>query len=268
MVLKFDEESHSYYSGDKKLTSVTKLVHKYSSPFDKEDILNKIFSKSFHPEIYLGPNLKYRFFTKDMIKQQWKNKADYGTFIHDLAEQLCNGEEVQVKCPEVNQIKRFLKKEGYTVVHSEMKIYSEKLGVAGTVDLLLEKDGKYHIADWKTNSGKDLSDKFGDRWTKYMLKPLSNIPELPFWQYSLQTSVYQHILQNEERYHLKDDYKDEHVYVPGTKIMEFGENIIIHLIGNKDENPYDMKRIDYKIIKVPFMESEVKNMLKELEDEK
>jgi len=251
MSLEYNDENHTYEVKGKRLIGVTTLVHKYSSDFNKEEIIDKIFEKSYHPEIYLGSNGKYRFFTKEMISQLWKNKAEYGTFIHQLAEDIINNKEVLVKCPEVNQIKRFLK-EGYEVIATELKVYSEELGVAGTIDLVLKKGDKYYIADWKTNVGKDLSDINGDRWTNYLKKPLNNTPDLPFWLYSLQTSVYQYILQNDVKY--KDTYK------------EFGDNFLIHLTGSKDEQVYNMSKIDYKKINVPFMRQEVELMLEGLKN--
>lgn len=278
MTLDFNEEQHEYTIKGKKLISVTQLINKYTEDFDVDKSIESVFSKSIDENIYIGPNRQYLGMTKDQIKNLWDvnriSKSTYGSFIHNQAELIGNGEDKGLKLPELNQVRDFFKKENYEIVAQELQLYSEELGVAGTVDLLLRNKitGKYVIADWKTNVGKDLSER-ETKFNKYMLSPINNIPCTEYWKYSLQMSIYRYIMETEEKYHDRDDYKDEHVYLVGTKPKDFEESFIIHLIGSQDDLKDkfgkrviypEMSRITYKKIPTPYMLDEVKNILEDL----
>ena len=276
MSLKFDEKKHEYTSNKKKLISVTKLVHSYTNDFDKTLILDKMFESS-PSEIYLGKSRKYIGMTKEQISTMWKinqeSKSAYGTFIHEKAEDIGNGIEVDIKMPEINQVKAFFKREGYEIIEQELRVYSEELGVAGTVDLLLKKDDMYYIGDWKTCVGKDL-EKREDRYQKFMKEPVSNIPDLQFWIYSMQMSCYRYIIEHNQNNGAKTQNASSGRLDRKKPDMKFGGQFIIHLIGSqddlKDKNGKrviypEMVRISYKKIDTPYMESEIKSIMEDIE---
>jgi len=261
--LKFNETKHEYSVGNKKLISVTQLIGKYSDKFDADKIINNMFKSSISDKIYIGKKRDYIGMRKDQINRMWKinsvSKSAYGTYIHNLAEDIANrfkeNKEVLAykDMPETKQIFNFFRKEGYEVVETELRVFSERLGVAGTVDLLLKKDNKYYIADWKTNTGKDLT-LTSNFFNKMLLPPLHHIYSTEYNKYTLQMSIYRYILEEE------DIYQD----------LEYGESFIVHLIGNIDDlkNKWgkkviypEMKRITYKIINTPYLKEEVESII-------
>ena len=269
--LEFKEDTHEYKIGKKKLISVTQLLDKYTEDFDTDAIIDKMFEKSADKEIYIGPKRDIIGMTKEQIKTQWDinriSKSAYGTYIHNWAEYYGNvliGNELEIQSiepdlPEKKQVVKFFKTEVYEIVSQELRIYSEELGTAGTVDLLLkDKDGKYCILDWKTNCGKDLSQR-EVQFNKYFKEPIDNVPDTPFWHYALQMSIYRYMMEYE------GDYKPE----------ELGDMYIVHLIGSKDDlkDKYgrhviypEMSKITYKMIKVPYMRNEVIKILEDLKN--
>ena len=64
--------------------------------------------------------------------------------------------------------------------------------IAGTIDLLARsrKDGSILILDWKTNKSIDQE----NRWDKYGLDPIKHVPDLNYWHYACQLSLYQYLL--------------------------------------------------------------------------
>lgn len=268
--LKFDEDTHTYESNGKKLVSVTKLIHKYTDDFDADVVIDKMIGDN---SIYLGKKKEYLGLNKEEIKKLWKinskGKSTYGTFIHDFAEKYALFKQGKLDEPsipdlaEAKQVIRFFKKEGYEIIETEMRIFSERLGIAGTVDLLLKKDNLYYIADWKTCIGKDLSDSSGTKWTRMCKEPIDNVPSLEFWKYSLQMSVYRYILENTTQYFHKVEGCDGFP-------MNFGESFIIHLVRSQDDLKDkfgkrviypEMNRITYKKIETPFMKDEVESVI-------
>lgn len=49
-----------------------------------------------------------------------------------------------------------------TVVASELTMFAPKLGVAGTLDCLIMRDGEYHLIDFKTSMKPKTRSKLGD----------------------------------------------------------------------------------------------------------
>lgn len=284
-MLEFDEVAHKYKSNGKELTSVTKLINKYTEDFDAGEIIDKMFKKSVTEELYIGPKREYIGMTKEQIKETWDinriSKSAYGTWIHNEAEKIGDfitgkGENSDYITPELNQVRKFFEKEGFEIVEQELRVFSEELGVAGTVDLLLKKDDLYYIYDWKTNSSKDLSE-IDNKFGKTLKEPLTNVPYTKFWTYALQMSVYRYILETETRYSFKyrDKFKSSGTEAPSRFKMKFGGSAIVHLIGsvtdmkdNYGKRIYpEMKRATYKIIPTPYLKVEVQSILEDLKDE-
>ena len=104
--------------------------------------------------------------------------------------------------------------------------------IAGTIDLLARsrKNGDILILDWKTNKSIDKENK----WNKFGLDPISDVPDLNLYHYGLQLSLYQYLLTLGK-------------YVPaGSKF----KRAIIHLTETGHE-----------IIQLPDMTSRIKDMI-------
>lgn len=280
--LEFDATLHEYKVKGKKLISVSQLIDKYTPHFDSEDVVDRMFESSPSKEIYLGKSRQYIGMTKEQILNQWDTnriaKSAYGTWVHQQAEDIGNGEDEGISLPELNQVRKFFKNEGYEIVAQELQLYSEELGIAGTVDLLLKKDDKYYIYDWKTNLGCDLEQK-EDSFKKYFKSPIDNVPLTKHWSYALQMSVYRYIMETEMRYGLKYQNKFNRSGTEASRPkINFGESAIVQLIGHqgdlKQSDPYkrdfgkktiypDMNRITYKIIPTAYMLQEVRAIIKD-----
>lgn len=123
---------------------------------------------------------------------------------------------------------------GLDVLDVEKIVFSPFLPhpVAGTVDLLArsKKDGSVLILDWKTNKSIDTENK----WNKFGFEPIDHIPDLNYWHYSLQLSLYQYLLMIGK-------------YVPtGSKF----KRAIIHLTETGHE-----------IIQLPDLTREIRDMI-------
>jgi len=284
--LEFDEPTHTYtcsvvtdgVAEVKTLISASALLGLYKPEFNAEQEINKMFDKSelAHDlegnQIYLGKKTEYIGMTRQQIKDVWEcnriSKSAYGTFIHAQAEKY--GEELKsgkkssdiqvVKRPEINQVKKFFKE--YTPVSNERQIYallgkenSQSVsdgygGVAGTIDLLVkDKNGDLWLADWKTNIGKDLARQEKRSYESMMNNVLDEVPNTKFWGYALQMSLYRYLLEKTEGIKVKGQF-------------------IVHLIGDRETCPYEEmtqkgQRISYKQISTPYMEQEIKEVLKD-----
>ena len=79
-------------------------------------------------------------------------------------------------------------------IYPEVIVYSEKLKICGTIDLLLfnKTNNKYVIMDWKTSkriSSKAFKNKKGNH------PVTSNLDDCNFNHYSLQLSLFRYILE-------------------------------------------------------------------------
>lgn len=125
-------------------------------------------------------------------------------------------------------------KAGLDILDVEKIVFNPYLPrpIAGTIDLLARsrKDGSILVLDWKTNKSIDQENRYG----KYGLDPIRHVPDLNYWHYSCQLSLYQYLLTLGK-------------YVPaGSKF----KRAIIHLTET-----------GYKIHQLPDMTSEIKDMI-------
>lgn len=74
----------------------------------------------------------------------------------------------------------------------EVQVYDEELGLAGTVDLVIEGGGRVVLVDYKTNdkiTTKSYDGKVG------ILPPTRDMEDCSMSRYSLQLSLYAYILE-------------------------------------------------------------------------
>lgn len=109
-----------------------------------------------------------------------------------------------------------LYKKGYKL-YTEIKIYDDDMGLAGTIDLLILKpNGKYMIYDWKTKE-RGKFDNFYAEENKGYLGLMSNVKRSKANDYSLQLSTYKLML---ERQGFEFDEKDSLAIIPLVGIAE------------------------------------------------
>jgi ATP-dependent exoDNAse (exonuclease V) beta subunit len=190
-LLKFDEAKHTYKVGRKKLVSVTQFIKQFFLPFNEKEIAKRVaYSR----------RAKGEKITAKQIIAEWHKTAEDGTLVHKEIEDYITGEkdllEVanQKSLSGINYYHSLRTTYPGALFYPEVRIYSEKYGLAGTIDLLIITMDGAVIVDWKTN--KKLEG--GGRATKF-----NGVAEDKLSLYSLQLSTYAHILEEEYGYPCK-----------------------------------------------------------------
>ena len=199
----FDEPSHIYAIDGCKdgLISCTKFVGDYHAHFDAKAVIRNMMRSPKWPQSpYFG-------MTPEAIEAQWKKNGEEasgaGTKMHldiehyynsePLGDAAAHGHAVTLG-PEWNHFQSFeswRKRQGFEPYRTEWRVFKEDIKLTGTIDMVYKKpDGTLAIYDWKRT--KEL--KTENRWQS-MLGPLSHLPDVNYWHYTLQLNVYRRILQ-------------------------------------------------------------------------
>jgi ATP-dependent exoDNAse (exonuclease V) beta subunit len=194
-VCKFYEKSHTYKIKNKKLTSVTTLIHNHFKPFKEREVARKL-SKMFWAK---RDKKGVRWFLND-----WKKSREEGTLCHEEMEIYSKNPTMgrvllPVFNPRSQEVAKWYDeymqdKEEYHP-EPELLVYDEDYGVAGQVDLPLIKDNKIIIADYKftkriTKSAFDKEDVGTSEITKHF-------PNANYYTYTLQLSMYAYLLEKQ-----------------------------------------------------------------------
>jgi hypothetical protein len=171
----YEDKKHVYYNLNtkKQLGSVTGLIKKFKKPFDRE--------------YWLKVKSEQRGITKDQLAKEWNDSKDSGLSIgniyHDYIQKRNNREWVLPKKLDV---------EAYLSSHNDITIFAEfVIGndvIGGKFDNLSLRDDDLILKDWKSNKKFDLQSDY------YLINGLEHIPACEFYEYALQTSLYQYIL--------------------------------------------------------------------------
>lgn len=196
--LDLNESTHTYtlYNSNIEFTSVTEFISSFFNPFDEYKIAQKLSTLK-----------KYNHMSTEDILKDWENRRNRGTIVHKQIEEFLNEIDEKSQSLENNidanisldlktkQGIAFLKKKcinDNNNLFSEIKIYSEELQIAGTIDLIIynKKHRKIYLIDWKTNleikkNGYNTGIKF----------PTNNTIDCSYNKYQLQLSLYKYILE-------------------------------------------------------------------------
>jgi hypothetical protein len=196
----FDEGSHTYRYNGIKYDSVTTYLKNFKVPFDRD-----YWSKKKASE---------RGVDVSVILEEWQSKANVatslGTKVHKYIEDFWSGNNPELPDSGTefrDRVDKFLeiydrKLNVLIPLKSELKIFSKKWRLAGTVDQPFlfwdESKGKMFllIGDWKTNKDFKHDDHPDGRYKK-LLRPFSNLWENHHNEYSIQISLYRLILEDE-----------------------------------------------------------------------
>lgn len=214
----FDAEKHKYTYNGEEFISVTTFLKQFSEEFDsaywsKRKAIERLAKKrgiSSHNIDEQDPEVALTI--KEIIGE-WDKKRDFscdlGTDVHKyIEERFTPGSTITKESftnPEVlNRIDKFellyekrLKK--LIPVAQELRIFSKKYKLAGTIDALFLFENKLFIVDWKSNS-KYSTDK--DKNYQKLKGVFSNEWENEHNKYSIQLNLYKMIL---EEYGIKVD---------------------------------------------------------------
>lgn len=211
--IRFYDDIHKYYLGDKNLISVTTILHKYKAEFD-----TLYWSEYKKHELNLTQDEVILYWKALNIKSQIKGSA-----IHMYAELLFNNKvykydteagEQKLGAENSAMLTRMGErpiKEEYDIVKTyvdnfyrdsfnklipiktEYVVFDEAWGISGMMDILFwnVKEQCFQIWDWKTNKELNKTSQYRTKLLKYF----SHLDECEFNLYSLQLSMYKTILE-------------------------------------------------------------------------
>jgi hypothetical protein len=223
----FDSEKHKYFiDGNADTISVTELIAKFFPTFDSD-----YWSK--HKAFQRGVN-------QSVVLAEWEANrvasADAGTLLHKEIENYYNGLPYNSDLLEFQHFLSFVNTyKNMKPFRSEWRIFDEDLLIAGTVDMVFQKEGnELYMFDWKRSEKVvDAYGKIKNPTYDFAFGELSHLGDSSFNKYALQQNIYKHIL--EKRY--------------GKKITSM--NLLI-MHPNFET---------YHIVKLPDMNKEVKYIL-------
>ena len=188
----FSDSDHTYLIDKKnKAVSVTELIGRYFPKFDKEFWANKESIKTGKP--------------KNEILKKWddlgKKARDLGTELHEQIENFYNSKEY-IRSKELDKFFKFHKnhiQDKYQPHRTEWRIFDEDKNLAGTVDMVYEKEnGELFIFDWKRSKKIINSDGAIEKNNPFEngLNGLSHLPSSDYVKYCLQQNIYKNILES------------------------------------------------------------------------
>jgi hypothetical protein len=197
----FEEEAHTYHYKGIKYESVTTYIKRFKETFDKD-----YWSKRKAQE--RGVDVSF-------VLAEWQGKADeandLGTKVHKWIEDFWNGDARELTTEDdprlVERIDKFLdlyekKFKNLVPLPSELKIFSKKWRLAGTIDQpflmwdVKQKKILFLIGDWKTNKEFRYDEHPKGKYKK-LLHPFTHLWANHLNEYSIQVSLYRLILEDE-----------------------------------------------------------------------
>ena len=190
--IQFSDSDHTYLIDKKnKAVSVTELIGRYFAKFDKEFWANKESIKTGKP--------------KNEILKKWdelgRKARDLGTELHEQIENFYNSKEY-IRSKELDKFFKFHKnhiQDKYQPHRTEWRIFDEDKNLAGTVDMVYEKEnGELFIFDWKRSKKIINSDGSIEKNNPFEngLNGLSHLPSSDYVKYCLQQNIYKNILES------------------------------------------------------------------------
>jgi len=182
----FDEKLHTYTNSEskEKYISVTTLLGKYKTPFDKDKHSLRVAEREgVSQELVL-----------EMWEKENKKATDRGTKIHKLMENYVSFGE---KAEDYDWLYKSYDRIIPHAVNKFKKIYSENLlhdhsyKIAGTADLIYDHGDHFTIGDFKTNKKFNFTSDFNE----YFKDPIGHLPYCEFNNYALQMSMYAYMYE-------------------------------------------------------------------------
>lgn len=170
-------------------TSATTFIEHFFEGFDAKKVAGELANSN---------NKNWGHLSEEEILEDWKESGTTGTLIHKEIEAWTEDRDFEPTHVKSKHGIAWLVEnlEPHFKVYSEVKIFSLRLQLAGTIDMLIYDPTKnlWIIADWKSNKRiytSSFDKKTGThRATMYL-------PDCNYYHYSLQMSLYQWILENE-----------------------------------------------------------------------
>lgn len=273
MAVIFKEDGHIYESLNENLekdkikwTSVTSFIGMFKPKFDRDGQAKKSSKNK---------RSKWYGMTPKAIKEAWDGETQraivLGNWYHNQREENIlefktierDGVEVPIIRPIIDNVgikiapEQKLKNGAYP----ELFVYLKSLGLCGQADLVSIVDGVINILDYKTN--KEIKEKGYTNWegiTSKMFNPISHLDECNLNHYSLQMSLYAHIIKKHNPKLKVGKLQIQHVSFEKESENEFGYPITKY---NDQDEPV-IKEI--KMYNLPYLKDEINNLVMWLKD--
>jgi len=182
----FDEKSHTYTNAntDEKYISVTTLLGKYKTPFDKDKHSLRVAEREG--------------VSQEMVLEMWekenKRATDRGTKIHKLMENYVSFGE---RSEDYDWLYKSYDKvisysvEKYKKIYSENLLHNDEFKIAGTADLIYDHGDYFTIGDFKTNKRFNYTSDFNEHFKD----PIDHLLYCEFNNYALQMSMYAYMYE-------------------------------------------------------------------------
>lgn len=242
--IRYYDQDHTYIDTNtgEQLTSCTTFIKNYQQPFQKGywlkkkakeyNISSEELETQWDKDRIIGTtrgSMVHKY-----LENLWVNKdypLEYPKFIHTL-----NSLEFIAFHKSFERLKTFVENfindhQHLIPIKLEAVLGDSELGISGTCDALVYDTKKecFAIYDWKTDKKIDIVNKYQN-----FKKPLTHLSQCEFNKYSLQLSIYQHLIE-----------RNTNIKIGYRKIVWFNHK-------NDNYEPFD----------VPFFEEEVKAILK------
>ena len=198
-------EKLQVFNDDKFIFEPEKHVYTYEGQIMSgcTTFLNR-FIKQFDVEYWAQKKADDNGITKEEQIKEWDvirdRSCDLGTLVHDYIENFYEKNSTELTDDEeANERIKFWHEIYDERLHvlesigSEIRIFSKKYNMAGTIDKLYLHDGMLVMGDWKTNK-KIKTDKDFNFHAK-LLFPFENLKDNEINKYSLQLSMYALMLE-------------------------------------------------------------------------
>jgi hypothetical protein len=200
--VEFNEEEHKYSIEGRELISSTRFIGQFFKAFDVNGISKRV-ALARRKKGELGP--KGKPITARDVKKEWKHATDMGTHVHMLIEKYIKR---VIGMEDIDNVKAFNGVQFFDRltrglnkphVDTEKIIYSEKLGIAGMIDVMITHQNADNpseryvtLLDWKTNKKLDIKKDIFKRGGE---KTLDNVRDDKYSRYTLQLSLYAYMLE-------------------------------------------------------------------------
>lgn len=188
---KFDPAYHKYTYNGEPLKSVTTFIHNFYEPFKQDYWSKKKADDAGVPQ--------------EWILKDWQDKNDYanevGNVTHQWIEDYFN--KIYQPLPEnldvihrINKFNKVFVKHLFKLepIKFEVRIFSKKWKLAGTIDSIFLYKGKIIIIDYKTNGDFKDNDHPKGKYNK-LFHPFDGYYKNHITEYSIQVSLYAAILR-------------------------------------------------------------------------
>jgi len=223
-----DPINHVYLDADNnQYESVTRFINKFVPQFDFENKSKKYAAK-------YGLDVEE---VRESWKQKNKQSTDFGTLIHEQIENRLLKKEFDYE--------RIIEDVAFEIEESfdgeyllEHTLWDTKNKIAGTSDLIVDKENTFSIVDFKTNKQIKYTNDFED---KFLLKPVDHLPNSEYFKYALQLSFY--------------------AYLYNLKTNKQLDRLCFYWLKRKNNSYENMDKASWIRHNVPYLKEEVGKLL-------